>query len=113
MLTAKGSFPFTYLGLPLGLTMLQVEDFWPLVNKCERSLTSTTVFLSQAGQLELTNSMFSALPTFFMCTSRLPKTVIKQIDKFCIHYLWRGEDFHSHKPAKATWAMVCTPKKGG
>jgi len=28
----KGSFPFTYLVLPLGITKPKVEDFLPLVN---------------------------------------------------------------------------------
>ena len=30
---SKGTLPFTYLGLPLGLTKTKVEDFLPLVNK--------------------------------------------------------------------------------
>jgi hypothetical protein len=46
---AKGSFPFTYLGLPLGLTKPKMEDFLPLVSKCERRLAATSMFLSQAG----------------------------------------------------------------
>jgi hypothetical protein len=33
-----GSLPFTYLGLPLGSTKPRVEDFLPLVSKCERHL---------------------------------------------------------------------------
>jgi hypothetical protein len=45
---AKGSFPFTYLGLPLGLTKPKMEDFLPLVSKCERRLAATSMFLSQA-----------------------------------------------------------------
>jgi hypothetical protein len=43
---SKGSFPFTYLGLPLGLTKPRVQDFLPLVNKCERRLASVSNFLS-------------------------------------------------------------------
>jgi len=31
---SKGSLPFTYLGLPLGLTKPKIQDFLPLVNKC-------------------------------------------------------------------------------
>ena len=33
-----GSFPFTYLGLPMGLTRPKVDDFLPLTSKCERRL---------------------------------------------------------------------------
>ncbi|WVZ90370.1 hypothetical protein U9M48_036677 [Paspalum notatum var. saurae] len=38
---STGSLPFTYLGLPLGSTKPKVEDFLPLVQKCERRLAST------------------------------------------------------------------------
>lgn len=79
---SKGSLPFTYLGLP----------FLPLMNKCERRLASVSTFLSQAMRLALTNAVFTALPTFYMCTLAVPKIVIKQIDKFRKHCLWRGSD---------------------
>jgi hypothetical protein len=98
---AKGTLPFTYLGLPLGLTKPRLEDFTPLVNKCERRLASVSTFLSQAGRLELTNVVFFSLPTFYMCTFSLPATVIKQIDKFRKHCLWRGSDINARKQPKA------------
>jgi hypothetical protein len=43
---SKGSFPFTYFGLPLGTTKPKVEEFLPLVTKCERRLVCTSSFLS-------------------------------------------------------------------
>lgn len=43
---AKGSLPFTYLGLLLGLTKPRVVDFSPLVNKCERRLVTEHEFCS-------------------------------------------------------------------
>ena len=46
-----GSLPFTYLGLPLGLTKPRIVDFSPLVSKCERRLAATSIFLNQAGRL--------------------------------------------------------------
>lgn len=101
-----GSLPFTYLGLPLAISRPIVADFWPLVSRCERRLVSISSFLSQAGRLELTNAVFSALPTFAMSTFLLPKTVIKQIDKFRKHCLWRGSDVNNKKPPKAAWPMV-------
>jgi hypothetical protein len=70
---SKGNLPFTYLGLPLSLIKPRVVDFWPLVSGYERRLVSTSNFLSQAGWLELTNAVFTALPTFTMCTYLLPK----------------------------------------
>jgi hypothetical protein len=48
---SKGSLPFTYLGLPLGTTKPKVQDFLPLVNKCEKRLGGISSMLSQAGRL--------------------------------------------------------------
>jgi hypothetical protein len=110
---SKGSLPFTYLGLPLSFSRPTVADFWPLVTKCERRLVSISSFLSQAGRLELTNAVFSALPTFAMSTFLLPKTIIKQIDKYRKHCLWRGSDSNNKKPPKAAWPMVSLPKEQG
>jgi hypothetical protein len=70
-------------------------------------------FLSDAGRLELTNAVLTALPAFAMCTFLLPKTVIKQIDKYQKHCLWRGSDMSSKKPPKAAWPLVCLPKTEG
>ena len=79
---AVGSLPFTYLGLPLGLTKPKVIDFLPLVTKCERRLAFTSSFLSQAGRLEVTNSIFTPFSKFFMSSFRLHKTVIKRVDSY-------------------------------
>ena len=65
---STGTPPFTYLGLPLGLTKPRVEDFLPLVTRCERRLVNTSLFLSQARKLQITNFVFTSLPTFFMST---------------------------------------------
>lgn len=96
-----GSFPFTYLGLPMGISRPKEDDFLPLMNKCERRLNYLSPFLSQAGRLKLTNSVLSALPTYTMCPILLSKTVIKQIDKYRKHCLWRGAEA-SQKNSKSS-----------
>lgn len=90
-----------------------MADFWPLVSKCERRLGSFSSFLTEAGRLEMTSAMLSALPTYAMSTFLLPKTVIKQIDKFCKHCLWRGSDPKNRKPSKAAWPLARLPKVEG
>jgi hypothetical protein len=108
-----GNLPFTYLGLPLSLTKPSVADFWPLTTKCERRLVAFSPFLNEAGRLQLTNSILTALPMFAMSTYLLPKTIVHQIDKFRKHCLWRGSDINSKKPPKAAWTMCCLPKEEG
>lgn len=110
---SKQSLPFTYLGLPLSITRPLVAQFWPLASKCERRLVAFSSFLTEAGRLQLTNDVLIALPTFTMCTFLLPKSVIKQIDKFRKHCLWRGSYLNNKKPPKAAWPMVRLPKPEG
>lgn len=91
----------------------KIQDFLPLLNKCEKRLIGLSPFLNQAGRLQMTNAVFSSLPTFSMCTLALPKTVIKQLDKYRKHCVWRGSDIHDKKPPKAAWKLVCKPKPEG
>jgi hypothetical protein len=84
---SKGSLPFTNQVLPLGINKLEVEDFLPLVTKCKCRLVSTSNFLSQASCLEITNSVFTTLPTFYLCTFRMHATVLEQVDKYKKHCL--------------------------
>lgn len=110
---SKGALPFTYLGLPLGTTKPVIQDFLPLVGRCERRLAGVSMFLSQAGRLQITNAVLTSLPTFYMCTLAIPKIVIKQIDKFRKHCLWRGSDINAKNHPKAAWKMVRAPKEEG
>jgi hypothetical protein len=80
-----GSYPFTYLGLPMGLSKPKLEDFLPLVQRIEKRLLSTSTFLNQAARLEMVNVVLSTLPTFFMGNVKLPPSIYKQIDKFKKH----------------------------
>jgi hypothetical protein len=108
-----GSMPFTYLGLPLGTTKPKIEDFLPLVHKVERRLISTSIFLSQAGRLEMVNSVLSSSVVYHCCTLKLHKGVIEQLDKYRKHCLWRGSDLNAKQAPKAAWSVVCLPKKEG
>lgn len=70
-------------------------------------------FLTQAGKLEMVNSVLSSLPTFIMCTLHIPVTMIKQVDKYRKHLLWRGSDINAKKPPLAAWQLVTRPKSEG
>ena len=61
-----GAMPFTYLGLPLGLKKPNLGALQPLIQKIERRLASTSVFLSQAGRLQMVNTV-SALSQLTTC----------------------------------------------
>jgi len=68
--------------LPMGLTKLQVQDYAPLIYRIERRFSASAQFLSYAGPLQLVNSILSSLPTYYMCTLKLPVAVIEAIYKY-------------------------------
>jgi hypothetical protein len=90
-----GSMPFTYLGVPLGLSKPRICHFLPLIQRIERRLSCTSALLSQAGRLELVNSVLSALLTFLLCALKIPAATVKKIDAYRKHCLWRGNDVNS------------------
>lgn len=107
-----GSMPFTYLGLPLGTTRPTMQDFSPLVDRVERRLSSSATFLSYGDKLTMINSILSHLPIYYMCSLKLPKTVIDHIDRARKHCLWRGSsDFNARCNSLAAFEKVCKPKK--
>ena len=109
----KGSFPFTYLGLPLGLTRPTLEHFLPLVQRVERRLCGIANFLNQAGKLEMVKSVLSSMPIFFLCSLDVPVSIKDQLNKYMRHCLWRKPDLEDRRPAMIKWSTVCRPKKQG
>jgi hypothetical protein len=105
--------PFTYLGLPLGTTKPTITEFAPLLTKIKRRLSGISKFLFYNGRLILVNSVFSALPTFYMCSIKLPPQVIKQIDIFRKHCLWSKGDIDRRGNCLAAWDIACKPKTQG
>lgn len=109
-----GTLPFTYLGLPLVTTKPKVSDFAPLIDRVERRLPSTTIFLNYGQRLTMVNSVLFSLPTYYMCTLKLPKKVILHIDRARRHCLWRkNNELETRTHSLAAWDIVCKPKKKG
>jgi len=105
--------PFTYLGLPLGTTKPIVIDFMPLMARVERRLSRICKFLSYNGRLIWVNSVFSALPTFYMCSLKLPPQIIKQIDSYRKNCLRDKGDINRKGKCMVAWETACRPKDQG
>lgn len=87
-----GSMPFTYLGLPLGLTRPSVTKFMPLLTRVEKHLMGISRMLTYEGRLVLVNSVYSSMPTFSMCSLKIPIDILDQLDKYRKYVLWNGDD---------------------
>jgi len=59
------------------------------------------------------NSVFSALPAFYMCSLKIPPQVIKQIDIFRKHCLWSKGDINRRGSRLVAWEFACKPKDQG
>ena len=85
-----GTLPFTYLGLPMGTTKPGMEDLTPMMDKVERCLSGCATWLSYSGRLQMVNSALTPIVTYAMCTIKLPRGVIDNIDRIRKQCLWRG-----------------------
>jgi len=107
---AVGVYPFTYLGLLMGLTKPHVKDYAPLICRIERRLSASSQFLSYAGRLQLINFVILSLPTYYLRSLKLPVAIIEIIDKHWKICLWRGSKFKRKGYNLAAWGLVQRPK---
>jgi hypothetical protein len=104
-----GTLLFTYLGLPMGTTKPNLSSFIPLIQKIEKRLSSTSMFLSLVGRLQMVNSVFSSLPTYFLCTLIISKAIIAQIDKYK-NITFRGGRHGRQKTTTGSLAVSVQPE---
>jgi hypothetical protein len=109
-----GSLPFTYLGLPLGTTKPRIEEFAPLLDRVERKLSACSTLLSYSGRVEYINAVITPTVTYAMCTFKLHKGVIHDIDRIRKQCLWRGNSERKRGGNLVAWPLAQRPKvKGG
>jgi hypothetical protein len=111
----KGSFPFTYLGLPLGITKPNLEYFLPMVVRVEKRLCGIADFLDYGGKLLMVKLVLSSLPISYMSCLDIPVTINEQIVKYIRHCLWRkkNSDVRAKGSALVAWKKICRPKNQG
>jgi hypothetical protein len=90
-----GTFPFTYLGLPMGTTKPRIVDLMPLVDRLERRLTASSSFLAYGGRLQLIASCLSSMPIFFLCSLDIPLGIVEQVNRIIRQCLWRKKEGQS------------------
>lgn len=88
-------------------------EFTPLLTRIERRLLGISKLLSYDGRLIHVNSIFSALPMFYMCSLKIPPQVIKHINIYRKHCLWSKGDINRKGSCLATWEVACKPKEQG
>ena len=69
------SLPFTYLGLPLGITKPSLQYFLRMVQRVQRWLSVNSNFLNYGGKLPIVKSVLASLPIFYMYCLGVPVTL--------------------------------------
>ena len=111
---STGSLPFTYLGLPMGTTKPKMEDLTPLMDGVERCFSGSETWLSYSGRLQMVNAAMTPIVTYILCTIKLPRGVIENIDRMRKQFLWRGNSEKTRGGNLVAWETVQKPKdKGG
>lgn len=77
---AQGSFPFMYLGLPVGGNPARATTWDPLLEKFSKKLFSWgNRYLSLGRRIVLLNSVLNAIPIFHLSLFIMPACVAKKI----------------------------------
>ncbi|XP_074320627.1 uncharacterized protein LOC141657334 [Silene latifolia] len=80
---SEGSFPFHYLGLPLGPSRYSVSMFDSLILKIQTKLQHWSAkSLTYAGKAQLLDAVIFGIENFWCSSVLLPKNVLHQIWKF-------------------------------
>jgi hypothetical protein len=108
-----GTYPFTYLGLPMSTIKPKVEDFTSQVNKIERRISAIVTWLTIASRATLVDTVISSVPIYTMCNIKMHVTNLNSIDRARKHGLWRGSDVAGKGKPLVAWNKVTTPKEKG
>ncbi|EAZ29307.1 hypothetical protein OsJ_13368 [Oryza sativa Japonica Group] len=107
-------FPIIYLGLPLSTRKPTKAEVQPILDKLANKVAGwKPKLLSPDGRLCLIKSVLMALPVHFMSVLQLPKWAIKDIERKCRGFLWKGQQEVSGGHCLVAWKDVCTPVENG
>ena len=74
-----GSFPLTYLGIPLKFGKLCRADWQPLLDRIEKRLDGRKDRSLSCARLVLINVVLSALPSYYMSFFNFPPWLVHRI----------------------------------
>ena len=108
-----GTLPSQYLGLPLGAPN-RAPYIWDGVEERVRRRLALwkRQYISKGGRVTLIKSTLASMPIYQMSIFRMPKVVVRRIEKVQRDFLW-GEGNMERKVHLVKWEVVCTDKEKG
>ncbi|XP_071688628.1 uncharacterized protein [Rutidosis leptorrhynchoides] len=108
-----GSFPFIYLGLPIGARMNRLESWKPVIDKFEKRLADWKARSMSFGcRLTLVKSVLNSLPLYYFSLFRAPPYVLKKLECVRRKFFWGGSGDVS-KVSWVKWDDVIRPWADG
>lgn len=103
---SEGSFPLSYLGVPLKPTKWNKSDCAKVVDKIRKLISNWgSRHLSYASKSQLISSVIFGIRGFWMSIFCLPSYVTKEIDRLCRDFLW-GDNANKRKMHYISWDNV-------
>ena len=108
-----GSFPTSYLGLPLGAKH-KALGVWDSIEERYRKRLGAwkTQYISKGGRITLIRSTLSSLPIYYLSLFRMPQKVCVRLERIQRQFLWGG-NAPEKKISLVRWATVCSEKSNG
>lgn len=108
-----GSFPFTYLGVPVGANMNLKKHCKPIIDKFNAKLSTwKTKNLSFGGKLTLVKSVLSSVPLYYFSLFKAPASVLDRLEQIRRRFIWGGND-NEKKICWVAWSTVMASKEKG
>ncbi|RVW65604.1 putative ribonuclease H protein [Vitis vinifera] len=108
-----GTLPSVYLGLPLGAKHKAMAMWDGVEARMRRRLALwKRQYLSKGGRITLIKSTLANLPVYQLSLFRMPKLVVKRLEKLQRDFLWGGGSME-RKIHLINWEVVCSQKESG
>ncbi|RVX19808.1 LINE-1 reverse transcriptase-like [Vitis vinifera] len=108
-----GMLPTVYLGLPLGAHHKAVSIWDGVEERMRKRLAQwKRQYISKGGRIILIKCTMASLPIYTMSLFRMPKSVVKRLEKIQRDFLWGGGSLE-RKVHLINWEVVCTRKEKG
>ena len=108
-----GSFPFTYIGLPIVKNMRRKSSWNTIIDKFKAKLSTwKSNLLSIGGRYTLIKSVLGSLGIYYLSLFKAPQVVIHTLERLRSRFFWRGND-SINKMAWIKWENVVAPMEHG